>query len=110
MNIAVEPGTLLTIITIVAGVTLFSFLRSRHAERMQQLQMGIPIDNVNKSAFELKFGLLFAGVGVGIFLAYFINLILPQDTRELYAAFIFFFGGLGLLASFFIAQKHSGKS
>ncbi|MBV6655650.1 MAG: hypothetical protein KI786_17910 [Mameliella sp.] len=110
MSLNLHPGTLFAVIAIVAGLTIYSFIRSRHAERMQQLQMGMPLDNESRLHFELKFGLLFTGVGFGILMAYIVNILTLQDTDELYPAFIFLFGGIGLFSSFFVARKFGKKA
>ncbi len=110
MNLSIEPGVVLSLITIAAGVTIYAFIKGRHVERMLQLQMGIPIDKVNSSHFEIKFGLLFIGIGLGILTAFILNQILSKNVFEFYPAFIFIFGGLGLVISFFIAQKENRKN
>ena len=106
MHLTMEPQVLLSIIAIVAGITIYTFIKSRHAERMMQLQLDIPLDNVHRSYFELKFGLLFMGIGVGVLMAFILDKIFLINASELYPAFIFLFGGLGLFISFFIIQKY----
>lgn len=106
MNLVLDPGVVLSLITLVAGGTIYTFLKSRHIERMMHLQLGIPLDNPHKSFVELKFGLLFVGIGVGILSAFSLNKIYSRDIFEFYPAFIFLFGGLGLLISFFMVQSH----
>ncbi len=105
MDLTIGPGVVFSLITIVAGITLYAFIKSRHAERMMQMQMELPLDN-NRSNAEMKFGLLFMGIGLGILTAYILNQVLSKNIFEFYPAFIFLFGGLGLLISFFIAQTY----
>ncbi len=109
MNIIVDPGALMTIIAIVAGITIFSFIRSRHIERMLQLQLGIPIDGPVGDFFTLKMGLLSIGIGSGILAAYILEYIFSRGIDELYPALIFLFGGIGLIASFMITSRYKEK-
>lgn len=101
----IGPGLLVSIITIVAGITIFSFLRSRHIERMLQLQKGISLDKENMRYLEIKFGLLFLGIGTGSILALVLNRIYLLELDHLQPSLIFLFGGLGLFASFFLIER-----
>lgn len=109
MNLTVEPGLVLSLITIVAGITIYAFIKSRHVERMQQLQMGIPLEDIPRSYIEIKFGLLFIGIGIGMLTAFVLNKIYSTNTFEFYPAFIFLFGGIGLILSFFFIQRHNSE-
>lgn len=105
MHIVMGLEVLFSIIAITGGVTSYAFIKSKHAERMLQIKMGIPLDKT-KSYFELKFGFLFIGIGIGIIAAFTLNHILSKNVFQLYPAFIFLFGGLGLLMSFFVIKKN----
>jgi len=105
MHLTVEPEVILGLITIVAGITLYAFIKSRNAERLMQLQMGNSLEN-KSSNFEIKFGMLFIGIGIGILIAFILSKYFIKNATELYPAFIFLFGGLGLFISFFIVRRH----
>ncbi len=109
MNLIVDPGALFTIIAIVAGLTIMLFLRSRHVERMLQLQLGLPIDEQSGDNFALKLGSLSIGIGVGILVAYVLEYLLSRSTEELYPALMFLFGGLGLVISYVIIRSVKEK-
>ena len=109
MNLNIDPGVVLSIIALVAGITIFSFIRSRHIERMQQLEMGIPLEGGQRSFVEIKFGLLFMGIGLGLLSAFTIGQVFDKNVMELYPALSFLFGGLGLLTSFFVVQHQQRK-
>ncbi len=108
MHLTAEPEVILGLIAIVAGFTIYAFIKSRHLERMQQLQMGTPLQDIHKSFIEVKLGLLFIGIGIGILTAFILNLIFT-NAFDFYPAFIFLFGGLGLLLSFFIVRNYKMK-
>ncbi|MBE9661385.1 hypothetical protein IRJ16_05775 [Mucilaginibacter myungsuensis] len=57
----------------------------------------------------LKWGLLMVGAGLGLFIAYFIDIALPNnfdsDPAAIYFALIAIFGGSGLIISYRIEKK-----
>jgi hypothetical protein len=59
--------------------------------------------NVNPVS-ALRWGCLFVGVGLGIFIANMIASV-KQDNEALYPALIMIFGGAGLLVSYYIQLK-----
>ena len=56
-------------------------------------------------ASALRWGCLFMGVGLGIFIANLIESVRDNSSEALYPALIMFFGGLGLLISYYIQLK-----
>lgn len=110
MNISLDPGVSVAIIAIVSGFTLYSFLKGRHLERLQQIEKGVDPNGSSKNLLEIKFGSLFIGVGFGILLAYILTELIPRLEDPLYSAFIFLFGGIGLIISYFIVKKIQNKS
>lgn len=106
MNLFVDPGVVLSLITLVSGVTIYTFLKSRHVERMMQMELGTEFNKASRNYLEIKFGLLFVGIGLGILAAFILNQFYLPRTFEFYPAFIFLFGGLGLLISFYVVQSH----
>lgn len=110
MNFTMEPEVVISIIAIVAGVTIFTFIRSRHIERMLQVQMGVPLDDIQRSYLEVKLGLLFIGIGIGMLIAFVLNQVFGNSISSLYPAMVFLFGGIGLFASFFFIEHIRRKS
>ncbi|GAB5553423.1 MAG: hypothetical protein Sapg2KO_30140 [Saprospiraceae bacterium] len=106
MNLSLGPGVVLTMLILFAGVSTFTFLKARHIERMAQIEKGLDINQPNSNFFEIKFGLLFAGTGFGLLFAFFITKMTSiSNDAVLFPAFMLFFGGLGLLSSYFIANR-----
>jgi hypothetical protein len=60
-------------------------------------------------ASALRWGCLFVGVGLGIFVANMIASV-KQDHEALYPALILVFGGAGLLISYYIQLKIDERS
>lgn len=110
MNLSIDPGFLLAIIAIVAGITIYSFLKSRHLERMLQIEKGIFTNGKHKDFLEIKFGFLFLGIGLGILTAYIIKKISPFVDDVIYPGFIFSFGGIALIAAFIFIKKQQHKN
>ena len=110
MELSVDPGVLLTLLTLVAGITIYTFIKSRHIERMQQLKLGTPLDHQTRTYIEVKLGLLFIGIGIGILTAFLVGRFYLKNAFVLYPALSFFFGGIGLLISFFIVEQYKKRS
>jgi len=97
-------------ITAILGfVGLMIILRKfDNDEKMAMIEKGMTLPqkqraNVNPAA-ALRWGCLFVGVGFGIFVAYMIASV-KQDNEALYTGLIMFFGGAGLLVSYYIPLK-----
>jgi hypothetical protein len=104
------PGIVLTLIVVVVGVTLYTFLKGRHVERMKQLEKGIAPSS-GPSYLEIKIGMLLVGIGAGLITAFLVNrLAFLNEEGVLYPAFIFLMGGLGLFASYFVAEHFKKDS
>jgi cytochrome c oxidase subunit IV len=96
-------------IAILGFVGLMILLRKfTNDERMAMIEKGWTLPPTEKSkvnpASALRWGCLLVGVGLGIFIANFIASV-KQDHEALYPALIMFFGGAGLLVSYFIQLK-----
>lgn len=106
MNLSLGPGVVLCMLVIFAGVSTFAFLKARHIERMAQIEKGLEINRSTSSFFEVKFGLLFAGIGFGLLFAFFITKMTSiSNEGVLFPAFMLLFGGLGLFSSYFVASR-----
>ena len=97
-------------ITAILGfVGLMIILRKfDNDEKMAMIEKGMTLPQkqsakVNPAA-ALRWGCLFVGVGLGIFVANMIASV-KQDNEALYPALIMFFGGAGLLVSYYIQLK-----
>jgi hypothetical protein len=109
-----EPIFVVFIVFTTIGVILYTFLSSRHKERMAMIEKGVtPADFKSGSLRDffrphplssLKWGMLAMFVGVGILLATWLDRTLyMQDS--VYPASMLLFGGLGLVLFYFIASR-----
>lgn len=102
-------------ITAILGfVSLMIILRKfDNDERMAMIEKGLALPQKQSSkvnpASALRWGCLFVGVGLGIFVANMIASV-KSDHEALYPALIMFFGGAGLLISYFIQLKIDERS
>ncbi len=103
-------------ITAILGfVGLMIILRKfDNDEKMAMIEKGIALPQKQSGkvnpASALRWGCLFVGVGLGIFVANMIASIKQQDNEALYPALIMFFGGAGLLVSYYIQLKIDERS
>lgn len=101
-------------ITAILGfVGLMIILRKfDNDEKMAMIEKGLALPQKQSSkvnpASALRWGCLFVGVGLGIFVANMIASV-KSDNEALYPALIMFFGGAGLLVSYFIQLKIDEK-
>lgn len=97
-------------ITAILGfVGLMIILRKfDNDEKMAMIEKGMTLPQKQSAkvnpASALRWGCLFVGVGLGIFVANMIASV-KQDNEALYPALIMFFGGAGLLVSYYIQLK-----
>ncbi|HAL81848.1 MAG TPA: hypothetical protein DCO83_06115 [Mucilaginibacter sp.] len=108
------------IVPIAMFAMIFGIVYLAKRERMAMIERGMdPRRYKPQSApFQnLKWGLLFIGAGVGLFLAYLLDHTLFSKISErddsgnvaIYFALIAIFGGLGLFLSYLIEKKHNDK-
>lgn len=95
---------------IVCIVGLLALLRKfDNDERMAMIEKGLTPPQKDSMrvnpASALRWGCLFMGVGLGIFIANIFQNMTDNDTDALYPALILFFGGLGLLVSYYVQLK-----
>ncbi|CAH0994776.1 hypothetical protein EMA8858_00888 [Emticicia aquatica] len=102
-------------ITAILGfVGLMIILRKfDNDEKMAMIEKGLTLPQKQSSkvnpASALRWGCLFVGVGLGIFVANMIASV-KQDHEALYPALILVFGGAGLLISYYIQLKIDERS
>lgn len=102
-------------ITAILGfVGLMIILRKfDNDEKMAMIEKGMTLPQKQSTkvnpASALRWGCLFVGVGLGIFVANMIASV-KQDNDALYPALIMFFGGAGLLVSYYIQLKIDERS
>lgn len=113
MNPAVAMVVPITAIVCIVG--LLAILRKfENDERMAMIEKGLtPMQKQGmrvNPASALRWGCLFMGVGFGIFLANLLEGIKETNPDALYPALILFFGGLGLLISYYIQLKLDEKT
>jgi hypothetical protein len=110
---------LIPILVPLAGCALiFGIVYLKSRENMAMIEKGMnPKDKMNRPApfRSLKTGLLFLGAGVGLFLAYMLEVFVIIRSRAfnhfdnieaLYFSLIGIGGGLGLVISYLIEKKH----
>jgi len=109
-----EPIFVVFIIFATTGGILYTFLSSRHKERMAMIEKGVsPADFKSGSLREyfrpnplssLKWGMLAMSVGVGILVATWLDRTFYwQDS--VYPASMLLFGGLALVLFYVIASR-----
>jgi len=80
-------------------------------ENLAMIEKGMnPKDKLFRPApfRSLKWGLLLLGAGLGLLIAFFIDMNLPYRVEPvgIYFALIAMGGGLGLIGSYFVEKKH----
>lgn len=103
------------LIPIICSLGLFAMIfgiRSlKNREKIAMIEKGMnPNENRERPApyISLKFGLLLLGAGLGLFIAYFIDIFALQGkngVEAIYFALIGVGGGLGLIISYIIEKK-----
>lgn len=101
------PGIVLITLFATAGYTIYTFIKASHLERMAKIEKGIDTNSSsnNNRYLELKFGMLMVGIAFGLLLAYFVEKTMKLDEVVFYPSFVLLFGGISLIASFFLAQR-----
>lgn len=94
---------------MVAGVTIYFYLKARHAERMALIDKGLSLHQPKRQRLELptgfRIGMLSIGIGTGILVGYILFTIFPAMKEIAVVASIFLFGGFGLVISYFVDFK-----
>lgn len=102
------------VFSTIFGV-FYLFFTTRNKERLALIEKGADAEIFysKKSekkvpfwkVFILNTGFLSFFIGLGIFIANFFEVSLGMDGDVVYPASIFLFGGLGLIAGFFVSKK-----
>ena len=101
----------LIISSVALFVTLFGIRYLRNKENMAMIEKGInPRINDNRPApyRSLKNGLLFVGAGIGLFVAFLLDVyMLPENDKNtfLYFSLVAIGGGIGLITSYRVEKK-----
>ena len=105
------PGIVLVVLFIVAGYTIFTFVKANHLERLAKIEKGIDTNapSNNNRYLDLKLGMLMAGIALGMLLAYLLDYYLNVDGAVFYPAFMLLFGGVSLIVSYFWANRLNKK-
>ena len=101
------PGVVLVALFVAAGYTIYTFIKASHLERMAKIEKGIDTNapSNNNRYLELKLGMLMVGIAFGLLLAYFVEKTMKLDEVVFYPSFMLLFGGISLIASFFLAKR-----
>jgi len=82
-----------------------------HDERMALIEKGenpYPVNNRNGISVTLRFALLLIGGGIGLFIAYFLDLTLHMEEVAYFSMFLLF-AGAGLALSYVIEERKYKK-
>ena len=103
----------LVIFASVFGI-IFVIAAARNREKMAMIEKGVNpkdfmTDRKPNSYGILKWALLLAGLGFGLFIGSLLDAYTSIEEEPAYFAASLFFGGLGLFLSFIIAKKAEEK-
>lgn len=112
-NIMEDFLIVLVIFASVFGI-VFVIAAARNRERMAMIEKGVNpkdfmTDRKPNSYGILKWALLLAGLGFGLFIGSLLETYTSIQEEPAYFASSLFFGGLGLFLSFVIAKKAEEK-
>lgn len=98
------------IVAIISGIIMIVFLRKyQNDERMAMIEKGVDpalfdIKERRNTSLPLRFSLLMIGVGIGLFIGYFLDE--HYNMQEVaYFSMLFIWGGLGLGLAYIIEEK-----
>jgi len=99
------------LIPLTFSALIFGIVYLYKRENLAMIEKGMnPKDKLYRPApfRSLKWGLLLLGAGLGLFIAFFVDLNLPYRVEPvgIYFALIAMGGGLGLIGSYFVEKKH----
>jgi hypothetical protein len=106
-----EPEILVAILVPIAGMAMiFGIVYLFKKENLAMIEKGMNPKVYRPAPYtSLKYGLLLMGSGMGLLLAYLIDVASPaidgDENPAIYFALIAIFGGLGLVLSYRIEKK-----
>jgi hypothetical protein len=105
------PGVLVAILVPLAGMAMiFGIVYLFKKENLAMIEKGMNPKTYRPAPYtSLKYGLLLVGSGLGLLLAYLIDVASPaidgDENPAIYFALIAIFGGLGLILSYRVEKK-----
>ena len=105
------PEILVAILVPIAGMAMiFGIVYLFKKENLAMIEKGMNPKTYRPAPYTaLKYGLLLVGSGVGLLLAYLIDVASPlingDENPAIYFSLISIFGGLGLITSYRIEKK-----
>ena len=115
-----DAALVVIFISLGAFAMVFGLRYLTNKERMAMIEKGMtPIDPIkrprrlSRPLTTLKFGLILLGVGLGLFLAFYLTTYVLQTSEEqspaIYFGLIAIFGGLGLVVSYLFEKRHEER-
>ena len=105
-----ETIAMLIFFGTVFGI-MYVYLTTRNRERLALIEKQLDASvfshksGFSISKFILNAALLFIGIGIGIFLGNYLHTVTGIDDEVAIPSMLFIFGGLGLVAGFFITRR-----
>lgn len=108
-----EPVLVVFIIFGSIGTLIYKFLEGRHKERMSMIDKGVSAETLTTSSFpkfrisplsNLKWGLIFSFIGIGIALGTYLDEYLGWRDGA-YPSMMFLMGGLALVIFYAISKN-----
>ena len=89
---------------------VYVIVAARNKERLAMIERGVDmtIFNADKRSYTyiaMKLGLLFIGIGLGVFIGSFLEIFTVLYEGQAITSLSFIFGGLGLVTGFLIEKK-----
>jgi hypothetical protein len=106
---------ILMIITILISLIIGYYMKTKNQERLRMIDKGInPDGDLSISEYRkqtnLKNGILFISLGIGLLIAHILVLTIDKLDKFLtYFIMLLIFGGIGFLINYWILRKSSDK-
>lgn len=108
-----EIGAAVILIVIFGFIYAIIALSIRKKERMALLAKGVDPSFFYKSkperATNVKYGMFLIGIALGIFIGNVLDAYTTLETEVSYFSMIFLFGGIALVASYFVTKNIENK-